>query len=96
MRVPPLPPKHAVQAVVALAIIYPIGYGLWRSSFSIVALPLAVAAAIWVMLHVSKPRWAAAEPFAARYPRLAGLIGVAALLALIAGGGAAVALLRTP
>jgi hypothetical protein len=84
------------MAVVALAVIYPIGYGLWHSSFSIAALPLAIAGAIWLMLRVSKPRWVAAEPLVARYPRLAGLIGVAALLAIIAGGSAAVGLLRTP
>jgi hypothetical protein len=84
------------MAAVALAVVYPIGYGLWHSSLPIAALPLAIAGAIWLMLQVVKPRWPAAEPLLARHPTLASLIGAAALLAIIAAGGAAVLLLRAP
>jgi hypothetical protein len=85
-----------VMAAVVLAVVYPIGYGLWHASLPIAALPLAIAGAIWVMLQVAKPRWPAAEPFVARHPTLASLLGAAALLAIIAAGGAAVLLLRAP
>ena len=89
-----VPPKQLVMAIVALAILYPLGYGLWRGSFSIAALPLAIAGAVWLMLQIAKPRWAAAEPLVARHPTLASLIGVAALLAVVVAGGAAILLLR--
>ena len=91
-----VPPRQIAMAIVALAVVYPIGYGLWHSSLSLAALPLAIAGAIWLMLRVSRPRWRLAEPFVARHPTLASLIGVAAVLAIIAGGSAAVGLLRTP